>query len=1188
MRKELERFAESYITRYNPTHNHLRSFDRAALYEIPYLVQSMSHMVEVKNGTEHTITFTNVRIVPPTYLDTVSRTVSFLPEEAHLKSMTYAFHVVCTAIRTKNGIEVQRLHDFLLASIPCMVGSSICNRSSQLHAADRVNHIPDGCFVIRGALKVIPPLKRANWNNPMIKLDKDTNRLTLEIRSCHESRKSFSTYNTSVILMNSGDQPVLDKKLNVALSFFAKGKYVPCVVLFQALGWTPRDAFFAIRFMAGTHWNNEMTVLVRTLLTETDIALMETNHDLTTGPFDPVDAALRMITSCSTRVLETPQKTREFILRGLKNEFLPQVGIPSSNDGDHEKDLNYRKGIELASFAVQLLLVDLGIKQIECRDNFAYCRMDSVGTLISSLFRQVYSQNMKQAKTTLKKLLDKGEDLDIGKIFGNGKTTARMLYCFSTGSWGSRRSGCNRRNVSQALQLFNAQAQLGHMSFFYTTRNTDGKIVSLRQIHPSQAFKICPAATPEGKQCGIVANGACGFMLSVGSSSFLLTNYLTTNPYVVRVQDWKDLCLRLGWENWEQQDVGYTSIRVNGTCIGFLDRNQCSLDEFYDWFSERRRRLDIDPFTSISHTIDNISIYCDRDRVMRFVVKISEIHRLKRFVDVQPGPMDLVAEGLGIFLDANEEQSVSVCASLGDDNVDKYEYVEIDPTCMLSVLAAAIPFLHHNQAPRNTYQVAMGKAACGRGLHPNVMMTQRHELTYPQRPLTDTMMARAFKPVFRSFGINCVVAVKMHDGFPQEDSAVVNRAFLDRGGLSTNHTRLYRDSSKRGSAADRQFYGKINPRVTAGMKMVNYNKIQDNGLPNPGELIHHGDIVIGKANRVSKGKEAAQFRCTSISHSGDTSRVEKTICTFGADAQAIRKVTVRCERIPEIGDKISSRHGQKTTIGLIEQQVDMPFDEETGISPDVIISPTALPSRMTIGMWQEFMTSTLAAMTGEVQDATAFRTFEKERIEREFNLLGMAKPCTRRLRDGRTGRLMKCRIYTGLVYIQVLKQFSKDKLHARARGPRNILTRAPLEGKSRDGGQRIGYMERDCLFGYGASNLIYSRTLIHSDVSTEYFCKRCGFKAIANHVKQMYTCKACGPYAQVREIEISRAFAVFLDELQALMISTRLQLEDVVTEEEAQKRYRDEVMGKLDQYEKLQRLPLPPPKKNRMDQIDFF
>lgn len=1056
-----------------------------------------------------------------------------------------------------------------------MVGSALCNRELQLHSADTENKIPQGCFVIRGGLKVIPPLKRANWNNPIVVKKRDSKHLTLEVRSCHESRQSFSTYNTRLILSNSGDDcPYLDKRLNVNLSFFAKKKHVPCVVLFQALGWTPRDAFFAIRFMAGIHWNNEMTVLVRTLLTDLSISAMEEKHDeKENGPFDPTEAALKLITEKSTRSFDTPQKNRDFIIRGLTNEFLPQVGIPNSNDGDSEKELNYRKGIELASYAVQLLLVDFGIKEVDCRDHFAFCRMDSVGTLVSSLFRQVYSQNLKKAQTQLKKAIEKKDEISIQKIVGNGKISARILYCFSTGTWGSRRSGCNRHNVSQALQLFNRQAQLGHMGFFYTTRSTEGKIVSLRQIHPSQAFKICPAATPEGKQCGIVANGVCGFMLTNGSSAAYLTAYLIgANENIVKIQNWRQLCVKLGWEHLQRHDVGYTAIRVNGTCIGFLDREKSSLQEFYDWFSERRRRLDIDPFASISHTIDKIDIYCDRDRVSRFVIKKSEIPRLASFLNVQPSPIELVAAGVGIFLDANEEKVVSICASLEDENADKYDFVELDPSCMLSILAAAIPFCNFNQAPRNTYQVSMGKAACGRGLHRDVMLTQRYELSYPQKPLTNTMITRAFQPTFRNFGVNCVVAVKMHDGYPQEDSTVVNKSFLERGGLATNHTRLYRDSSKRGSAADRQFYGKINPKVTSGMKMANYNKIQSNGLPSPGEQIENGDIVIGKANRIGKASKA-QFRCTSVAHSGDTGRVEKTICTFGADAQAVRKVTVRSERSPEIGDKISSRHGQKTTIGLIERQEDMPFDEETGMSPDVIISPTALPSRMTIGMWQEFVTSTLAAMTGEVQDATPFRKFEKERIDKEFELLGMAKPCTRRLRDGRTGRLMTCRIYTGLVYLQVLKQFSKDKLHARARGPRNILTRAPLEGRSRDGGLRIGAMERDCLFAYGASNLVHSRMLLHSDVSTEYFCKRCGFKAIANHQKGIYTCQACGPYAQIREIEVSRAFAVFLDELQALMISTRLQLEDEETEEEVQKQYRDEVMGHLDRYETRARRP---------------
>jgi len=1175
-KRPLQDFAEAYLTRYNPVKNHIRSFDRAILVEIPHLIKMRNNLVYVNNGVSHQITFTDVTVIPPTFLDSVSRTVGFYPEEAQLRSMTYLSNIKCTATYTVDGKVIQVLNDYLLASIPCMVGSALCNRSLNIQSATD-HKIPDGCFIIRGSLKIIPPLKRANWNVPLVKRDRDSSHLTLEIRSCHESRQSFSTYNTSVILMNSGDKPLLDKKLFVHLSFFVKKKNIACVILFQALGWNPRDAFYAIRFMAGTKWNNQMSVLVRTLLSDQTIPKHENEYNALPdeekellGPFDPVKVALDIIIECSARSFDTYEKNVEFALRGLSNELLPQVGIPECNDGDDTVSINHRKGLELASYVSRLILVDLGISDVDCRDHFTFCRMDSVGTLVASLFRQVYSQFLKQGQTGFKKQIEKQGDLNITKIIGNGKITARISYCFSTGSWGSRRSSCKRRNVSQPLQKFNAQSLLGHSSRFYTTRNTEGKHVTLRQIHPSHAFKLCPAATPEGKQCGLVPTGVAGFMLSCGSSASLLTKYIITHKDIVRIQDWRQLCLHLGIEAFEMNDCGYTPIRINGTCIGFLNRGETTLKEFYDWFCDKRRHLDIDPFSSMSYSIDSIDMFCDRDRVVRFVVKISEIPRLKQFIEIHPSPIELISEGLGIILDANEEKNISICASLDYHNVHMCEYVEVDPSCMLSILAGNIPFCNYNQAPRNTYQVSMGKAACGRSLDRQIMLKQRYELGYAQSPLTDTMISRAFHPVFRNFGINCNIAIKMHNGYPQEDSAVVNRASLERGLMGTSHTRMYKDLSRRGSAADRQFYGRLNPKTTSGMKTSNYNKISSTGLPEPGEIIEDGDVVISKADRKGKS-DRSQFRCTSILHSGKRGRVENTICTYNSDAQAVRKVTIRSERMPQIGDKISSRHGQKTTIGFIENAWDMPFDPNTGMSPDLIISSTALPSRMTIGMWQEIATSTLAAFTGEIEDATPFRSFDKERIAKEFKLLGMESPCAVRLRDGKTGRLSKCKIYTGLVYIQVLKQFSADKLHARARGPRDILTRAPLEGRSRDGGQRIGYMERDAIFSYGAPSVIHSRMLLHSDVSTEHFCKKCGFQAIANVTNGIYSCKQCGPEGQVREVTMSRAAAVMIQEMAALHISARLQLKDNVvptpSSSSNNNTYSAEVMRLLDSVE---------------------
>lgn len=1130
----LREFAQSYLSRYDPTQNHLRSYNHAVLEEIPKLIGSRNRVEHVtSDGVVHQICFTNLNVRPPSYRDTVSRTNGFLPEHAELLAQNYCIDYYCTATYTVDGVEKEKIDEFLLVSIPCMVGSSLCNRKVlRMHSA-LDNKIPDGCFVV-GSLRVIPPLKRAIWNVPLIRYYPSDHTLTLELRSCHHSRQSYSTYNTSLSITHSGPKySILQKELTVQLSFFNKKSSVKVIVLFNALGLDTKQAYEMIKFNLGDEWDEEIDHFLKLMLIESRML----GHD--DRDFDMVNEAMYLIGECSTRPSDhgREEENRISLRRNMNHEFLPQVGIPEYYDGSTEEERNNQKCFLLSWFVAELILVELGRKEMKSRDSFELCRMDSVGTLISSLFRMVYSQNVKQSQRIIQKIIAKQGIVTIGGAIGDGKSTARMSFCFSTGAWGPRGSGSTRKNVCQKLQTFNAQAQIGHMAFFYTTINKEGKHVSLRQLHPSQAFKICPTTTPEGEPCGLVSTGVCGFLLSKGSSASAIQRMICSSEHVMSINE----AFTKGFYRYS----GLVQIQINGTPVAFLNQKKMSIVDFYTFFSDMRSNLDIDPFASISYTTNSVHIFCDRDRVIRFVVKIAEIGRLVNFIKLQPSPIELVSQGLGIFLDANEEQVVSIAASLEDPNIAKYDFCEIDPTCMLSILAANIPYCNSNQAPRNTYQVAMGKQAAGGFLHRDVMLSQRFELSYPQRPLTNTMISKAFPKVFDQCGINCNIAIMTYEGYPQEDSCVINRDFLDRGGMMTSDTKYYKNLSLRGSSADRQYYGPLSRENTTHMKVSDYSKIDESGLPPIGTPIKKTDIVISKADREQKKGSSGVMRCMSTAHKGEDGSIDRTLCAFNTDSKTVRKVTVVSQLRPQIGDKFSSRHGQKCTAGAIVPSTDMPYDPITGVIPDMILPPTSFPSRMTVGQWQEIMSSKLAAVTGVPQDGTPFRTFQKNDIANQFRRLGVAPSCSSRLMDGRTGRMMNCHIYTGLVYIQVLRQRSASKIHARHRGPRNILTRAPLEGRSRDGGQRCGLMERDALLSYGASSLIHSLMLLRSDVHKAYFCGRCGFKAVAHLKKGIFECRACGPYGEVREVKMSRAFDVLLDELQALMISARVQLRDL-------------------------------------------
>lgn len=226
--------------------------------------------------------------------------------------------------------------------------------------------------------------------------------------------------------------------------------------------------------------------------------------------------------------------------------------------------------------------------------------------------------------------------------------------------------------------------------------------------------------------------------------------------------------------------------------------------------------------------------------------------------------------------------------------------------------------------------------------------------------------------------------------------------------------------------------------------------------------------------------------------SAATGYVDKVMISSSEEDRFIIKVLVRSTRRPELGDKFSSRHGQKGVCGLIVNQEDMPFTDN-GVCPDIIMNPHGFPSRMTVGKMIELLGGKAAVLDGQFRYGTAFSgtpvdSISKVLIQNGFNYSGKDF-----ITSGITGEPLSAYIFFGPVYYQKLKHMVMDKMHARARGPRALLTRQPTEGRARDGGLRLGEMERDCLIGYGASALLLERLMISSDIFTVYVCKVSGF-----------------------------------------------------------------------------------------------
>ena len=597
-----------------------------------------------------------------------------------------------------------------------------------------------------------------------------------------------------------------------------------------------------------------------------------------------------------------------------------------------------------------------------------------------------------------------------------------------------------------------------------------------------------------------------------------------------------------------------SEVYLNGKFIGYVDNP----DEFIRQLKLERRKgvVSSDVNVYYNETTDEVSIASIRGRSRRPLIVVKDgVSQLtdKHIKQVQKGELawsDLVANGIIEYLDAAEEEN-SLIAFTEEDITYEHTHMELTPLAMLGLAASLVPFGNFNQSARlnagtKNQKQAIGFYAANFALR---MDMDVNLLQTPQLPIVETYMHEISDYAMHPAGQNIVVAILSCKGYNMEDAILVNKGSIERGfGRST----YYRPAI----AEELRYSGGLTDTVCVPDKDVkgykseaDYRYLEGDGIVYNESVVREGDVVIGKTSpprflsgmdEYSLASNVRRESSVAMAH-GEEGIVDFVYVTENSEGNKLIQVRLRDQRIPEIGDKFTSRHGQKGVIGMIVPQADMPFST-SGVTPDLLFSPHGVPSRMTISHLLELVSGKTGALGGRMINSTTFHGEAEADIRDELRNMGFREDGTETMYNGTTGEMFTAKIFLGNMYYLKLKHMVANKIHSRARGPIQLLTRQPTEGRAKEGGLRLGEMEKDTFVAHGASLLLKER--FDSDRTIVPVCEECGIIAIHDVYKDKKYCPVCGDNVEINNIELSYAFKLMLDEFKSMCIYPKLVLKD--------------------------------------------
>jgi DNA-directed RNA polymerase II subunit RPB2 len=732
-------------------------------------------------------------------------------------------------------------------------------------------------------------------------------------------------------------------------------------------------------------------------------------------------------------------------VQGYLDQMFSHEIFPHMNESSHTQRVEM-----LFTMMHKLLRTASGERDTDDRDALGTKRIETAGMLIADLFRSSYKNFIRRGKSDMKSNITNF----ICKY--QGIITRDLLKSLITGHWGCRRNLYIRVGVSQILNRLSWTATVSQLRRCMIPVTKEGKCVDMRKLHSSHAYFFCACETPEGQTVGIVKNLAMSCEITSDVNPDLVIDLLLktgANPSSTITSNNK--CAR---------------VFVNGAYI----RHDPSPAATTLFLRNLRTAGLLDSTIGISfHEYDNeIHINTDEGRCIRPLISVQHLDRLKT------SDYNACLENKSIVLLDTLEIEKSVIAATRED-VSKYpniQYLEIHPNFMMGIVGATIPFSANNQAPRNVYYASMCKQAIGIPLN-NPRKTfysdAIHLLMHPMRPLSLTNVSRTFKPQQQATGITCIVAIMCFTGFNVEDSIIVSKAAIDKGLFQSIKYKTLTVSLD----------GLCIPDRSIQRRGYSYDHLTINGVPKPGTVLKVGDILCGRISRNPLRDNSI------IVQSNEDGTVDEVVHTTNAELYPIVKIRISTLKIPELGDKLCSRSAQKSTIGLILEQADMPCTK-TGMIPDLILNPHSMPSRMTISQLIDCIIGKKTLDDGITRYCTAMDT--ETQITNGLVLNGFDNTGLEQLYNGMTGEKFESKIFIGPTYYHKLKHMVSDKMYARGRGGMHEMTRQPKGGRSQNGALRIGELETNAINGLGITSVLHDRMFLMSDKYTMVLCNQCG------------------------------------------------------------------------------------------------